>query len=737
MTKPAWRLTCSVILLILAICCLTGQEKKKITIETMNDSLFRQSLATPRVWWFDDNTAGVFDTRKPRKEQVLERLDPKSGRRTPMYEVAKAASSLKQFFTGDSAPALGPVPAGMNGSGTLGFYLLRGDIFTVELASGRIDRITNSPEEEKSINFSPDGRKIAYVRNNDLYAYDLDRKRETRLTADGNDSLLNGTLSWVYWEEIFGRRDIGYWWSNDSKSIAFLRTDESGVSKQTFVDFEPWTPNVHTQRYPKVGQKNPSVKVEIANLDGVRPRWIDVDTGAYEYIMRVDWMPDNERICVRTLNRLQTELSFWIADRNTGKSTFMMKDINEGWINMTDDLYFLKDGNHFITSSERDGFTHLYLFSLDGKLVNQITKGEWSVHSSGGLAFWVQKAITGIDEDKGWIYFTGQEKHFQEKHLYRIRMDGSGMTRLSDGDGIHAITMSPNTKYYFDRFSNTTTPPSLALHTGDGKVKSVLAESQMAVWKEYQAQFEEHFTVPARDSFPIPVSILKPMTLEPGKKYPVIVDVYGGPSAPTISNSFSGNLWENALVNEGFISVKIDNRAATGISKKLENLLRYNSPGQVELNDLVDAVRALKKLPYIDGDRFGITGFSGGGTNTLLAMTQSTEFKAGIAGGAVTDFRFYDTKWGEALMGTERENKQNYEKLSLLKYAKDLHGKLMLVHGTHDDNVHIQNMWRFVDELIKANKLFEMAIYPNRKHGVGGKQYMLTEIDFWRRNLLN
>ena len=157
----------------------------------------------------------------------------------------------------------------------------------------------------------------------------------------------------------------------------------------------------------------------------------------------------------------------------------------------------------------------------------------------------------------------------------------------------------------------------------------------------------------------------------------------------------------------------------------------------MELNDLVDAVRALKKLPYIDGDRFGITGFSGGGTNTLLAMTQSTEFKAGIAGGAVTDFRFYDTKWGEALMGTERENKQNYEKLSLLKYAKDLHGKLMLVHGTHDDNVHIQNMWRFVDELIKANKLFEMAIYPNRKHGVGGKQYMLTEIDFWRRNLLN
>ena len=187
-------------------------------------------------------------------------------------------------------------------------------------------------------------------------------------------TILNGTLSWVYWEEIFGRRDIGYWWSNDSRSVAFLRSDESGVSIQHIVDFAPWTPTVTKARYPKVGQKNPEVKVGIANIGETITKWINIDPASFEYVMRVDWMPDNKRICVRTLNRLQTELSFWFVDRASGTVNFVMKDTNEGWINMTDDLYFMKDGKHFITSSERDGYTHLYRFTMDGKLVNQITK---------------------------------------------------------------------------------------------------------------------------------------------------------------------------------------------------------------------------------------------------------------------------------------------------------------------------------------------------------------------------
>jgi dipeptidyl-peptidase-4 len=406
---------------------------------------------------------------------------------------------------------------------------------------------------------------------------------------------------------------------------------------------------------------------------------------------------------------------------------------------MNDDFYFLKDNKHLILASERDGFDHLYRFTLKGELVNQITKGDWAMCSSGGSAFWVKRGVTGIDEDGGWIYFTSLEKSSLERQLYRIRFDGKNMERLTTGDGTHSITMSPNAKYYFDRFSNTTTPPSLTLCDARGKVKMSLATPEWGGFKSFGIQAPELLSIPARDGFKLPASITKPRDFDPNKKYPVIVEVYGGPSAPTVSNSFQFNVWDNVLGNNGYICVKIDNRAATGISKKLENLIVNRSPGEIELNDLVDGVRWFKQQPYVDPDRIGVTGWSGGGTNTVLAMTRSTEFKAGIAGGTVTDFRFYDSKWGESLMKTEKENLKGYEENSLLKYAKDLHGRLLLVHGTHDDNVHIQNIWRFINELIKANKLFDLMVYPLRGHGVGdpaGSRHLNNvELDFWKRNL--
>ena len=341
-------------LLAVAVSLLVTQDKKKVTLETMSDPSLLRALTTPRIWWFDDNTAAVYDTRKPAAERTLERWDPETGKRTPMYDLAKATESLKQYFPDGKAPTLAPIPSGVTGSGSRGYYLLNGDVFVVEMNTGSVQRITNTPEEEKSVNFSPDGKKIAFVRKNNLYAYDIDQKQEWPLTSDGSPTVLNGTLSWVYWEEIFGRRDIGYWWSNDSKSVAFLRSDESGVSVQNFVDFEPWTPTVQTQRYPKVGQKNPEVKVGVADLGGSAARWIALDPASYEYIMRVDWMPDNKRLCVRSLNRLQTDLSFWFVDRSSGTCTFVMKDTDPGWINMTDDLYFLKGEESILSSMLSD-----------------------------------------------------------------------------------------------------------------------------------------------------------------------------------------------------------------------------------------------------------------------------------------------------------------------------------------------------------------------------------------------
>ncbi len=716
------------------------QEKQQLTLDNMNDSTLLQAFSTPRTWWLANNTAIIYDTRKPDSVRTLESLDPASGERTQFLDRKKAKESLAGLFPEGKPPRFSPAPSQISPTGRYGYYLIKGDIFLLDIPAAEFTRVTDTKEAEKSVNFSPDGNKLAFVRGHDLYVYSIPDKKETRLTSDGNDSLLNGTLSWVYWEEIFGRSDAGYRWSPDSKWIAFLQTDESGVSVQHYINDTPWTPTMTTQRYPKVGEKNPRVRVGITEVGSDKTTWVKIDPGAYEYIIRFDWLPDNKTLCVRTMNRLQTDLDFYLAECSTGTARHVLRDTDEGWVNISDDLYFLKDGKHFIISSERDGYNHLYRFTMDGKLVNQITKGDWSIRSSGGGVFWVQKGVTGIDEKNGWIYFTALEKSSLEKHLYRIRMDGSDMKRLTDAEGTHAITMSPDAHYYFDRYSNISTPPSLALYKSDGSEILKLAESDPAGFRTFDIQYAELTHVPARDGFQVPVSITKPKELDPNKKYPVIVSVYGGPSAPQVSNSFQyGSIWENVLLNNGYICMTVDNRAATAISKKLENLILKRTLGEVELNDLVDAVRWMKQQPYVDPSRIGIWGWSGGGSNTVMAMTRSTEFKAGIAGGTVTDFRFYDSKWGEAIMKTENENRDGYEQYSLLKYAKDLHGKLLLIHGSHDDNVHIQNIWRFIDELIDADKLFELMVYPMRGHGVGdmagSKHLHHLMLDFWNRNL--
>jgi dipeptidyl-peptidase-4 len=727
-------------LIFLGASALIGQDSTKLSLATMNDPSLFQAMNVPRTWWLGDNSAVILDTRKPRAAWTLEQLNPATGARTPLVDFKKATENFKSLFPDGEAPQLSPSPSSLSPSGSYGLYSIGGDIYLLDMKNADVVRVTNTPEEEKDANFSPDGKRIAFVRSNNIYVYTIADKREMQLTSDGTETTLNGTLSWVYWEEIFGRQDIGYWWSPDSRSIAYLQSDESKVSLREFVNISPWTPTVTTQRYPAVGEHNPDVRVGIVNLDANGTTWVKIDPALYEYIERVDWLPDNRRVVVRVTNRLQTEVNMYFADRATGAATHIQKETNPGWVNLTDDLYFLKDGKHFIMASERTGYEHLYLFTMDGDVVRPITSGDWAIRSSGGGPYWLRKAVTGIDEEHGWVYFTALKKSSLERQLYRVKLDGSGLEQLSKEGGTHAISMSPDAKYYFDRYSTISTPPSLALYDAGGRKKFELASSDLAGFKKYDAQFATLMHVPARDGFMLPVSITRPKDFDPAKKYPVIVSVYGGPSAPQVQDAFSfGAIWNNVLIDNGYVCMTVDNRAATAISKKLENLLLYHTPGEVELNDLVDAVRWMKQQPGIDPDRFGITGWSGGGTNTELGMTRSTEFKAGIAGAGVTDYRFYDTKWGETMMKTEKENLKGFEEVSLLTYAKDIHGKILLIHGLQDDNVQIVNTWRFVDELIKANKLFELMIYPMRKHGVGdpaGRRHLMnTELDFWRRNL--
>ena len=343
----------------------------------------------------------------------------------------------------------------------------------LDLASSRFERLTQTADAESIPRLSPDGHKVAFVRGNDLYVYDLATKRETQLTSDGSATILNGALSWVYWEEIFDHATAGFWWSDDSSAIAFLRTDESMVDVVTFPKFSPAVPEIITQRYPKAGNANPSVKLGIVEVGSDKTAWMDQAAAGYEYILGVKWLPDNRAVAVQTTNRLQTRLDLWLVARGTGAAKLVLSDVDEAWVNQKE-LQFLDGGKKFVVSSERDGHTHLYLYSIDGKLLNAVTQGPWSVRGPSGF-YGAPLGSAWVDEAGGWIYFTALEKSPIERHLYRIHPDGTGMERLTKEDGQHRITMSPDRRVVRGRPLRPRQLPSLSVHDAGGAQRAVVS----------------------------------------------------------------------------------------------------------------------------------------------------------------------------------------------------------------------------------------------------------------------
>lgn len=712
-----------------------AQEKQKITVEWIHTYEGLLIASVPEFIWLNDGMLMINDTRKPMTERTFEKMNPKDGKRVAVLDMEKAIENLKAITGNNDLPSILPWPHEFDDLGQRGLYIFDKDIYVLELSTSGFFRLTETDDEEKCAHFSPDGKKVAFVRKNDLYVYDLAARIEKRLTSDGSDTSLNGTLSWLYWEEIYDRADIAYWWSDDSKKIAYLHTDESKVSMIRWQDFKQPVPKEILQRYPKAGGANPVAKVGVADVGTLQTVWSDFSGNEYEYIARVQWLPDNKRIGIQTMNRTQTELNLFFTDAGTGKSSLILTEKDSAWVNIQDDLHFLKDGKHFIWASERSGFNHLYRFTMEGKFVNAVTKGDWAIRASG-----VKPSVVGLDEKEGWVYFTSLEKSSVEKHIYRVQIDGKNMQRLSQDNGTHKIWFSPDGKYYVDNYSNVSTLPGLYLRKGDGKLVHTLALPRPELLSPFDMQYPELFTIPTHDGFQMPASIMKPKNFDPNKKYPLILFVYGGPSAAVVSDSWNKDIWFNQmLLDRGFMVAKVDNRSATAISKKLENTVLKKQASDGELNDLVDAVQWLKKQSYVDPERVGMWGWSGGGTFTLLGMSRSKEFKAGIAVAAMTNWHYYDTKYAETTMKTPKDNPEGYEITNLNNYAKNLHGRLLLVHGTYDDNVHPQNAWNFADELIKANIPFDMMMYPMRKHSISDPPAQIhlynKMLEFWSKNL--
>jgi dipeptidyl-peptidase-4 len=704
------------LLTALAMGRTAAAQQKLLTLDDIYDPAKRINFSgSPKAGlrWSKDGMHYLETKRDPSGAAEILKVNAITGEAAPLFSVAKMEAALRRIPGISQEDARWIISQGtyqMNAQQTAALIKYANDLFYYEFEGESALRLTNTPEEELEADFSPDGRMVSFVRGNNLYVVDIATGRERALTADGDQKILNGRLDWVYQEELYGRGNFrAYWWSPDSTKIAYLKLDETQVREFAVVDHIARLQEVEIGPYPKAGDPNPRVSLGVVSAAGGPTRWINNFRYQSEdfLISRVDWTPDGKKVAYQVQDREQRWLDLVLADAATGSSQVLFRETTKAWVEVIDNPRWLKDGS-FLWLSERNGYKHIYHYSAEGRLIGQITDGKWEVRS-----------LHGIDEEKGWVYFSGTEHSPIELHTYRIKLKGVGLERLTREAGTHQVNFNPTMTHYIDNWSDVNTPIQVRLHSADGKLVRTIDENRVEALKEYQLGKVEFLQVKARDGFPLEAMMIKPPDFDPSKRYPVLCYVYGGPQAPQVRNSWGGPnyMWHQMLAQKGYIIWICDNRSASGKGAE-SSWPVYRNFGQIELQDLEDSLNWLRSQPYVDSSRIGIWGWSFGGYMVVYAMTHSKSFKVGISGAPVTDWRLYDSVYTERYMGTPQNNPEGYDKSSALRSAANLHGKLLIIHGTMDDNVHLQNTIQFAYELQKAGKQFRMMLYPRSRHGV-------------------
>ncbi|MGI6292502.1 MAG: S9 family peptidase [Bacteroidales bacterium] len=560
--------------------------------------------------------------------------------------------------------------------------------------------------------FSFDGNKIAFVRDNNLFVADIINHTETAITTDGKyDYVLNGIADWVYEEEL--HMSQAFSWSPDGENIAFLRFDESRVKEFSMVMWGNLYPDEYRYKYPKAGEDNSLVEVYVYNIATSTTTKIDMGDNGNSYIPRIYWLPNAQDLIVLKMNRHQNRLEFY--DYNVRKKTkeLVYADVNESWIDVTDEYYFLKDNKTLIVTSERNGFNHLYKVTMGGK-IQALTSGQWEVAS-----------VCVIDEKRQYIYYLSNESNVLQRDLYRIDFNGKNKKMLSNGKGWNTPTFHPNATYYYNIYSDANSVPVYTLHDYIGKQLRVLQDNATLKQRmqEYGFSEKELFTVPIEGGIQLNAWMIKPKNFDVTKKYPVLMYVYGGPGSQEVSNSFSRGMdfsWYQLLAQKGYIIVCVDNRGTAGRGDAFKKCI-YKQMGKLESEDQISAANYLKTLSYVDSSRIGIWGWSFGGyLSTLSLLKGEGVFKMAIAVAPVTNWRYYDNIYTERFLQTPQENPQGYDENSPITHADKLKGNYLIVHGTADDNVHFQNAVDMVSALNKAGVQYEQFFYPNKNHFIMG-----------------
>jgi dipeptidyl-peptidase-4 len=639
------------------------------------------------------------------------KVDPKTWKKTPLFDAGKLQAALVAAGADakDASAALGSGQFRWNAARTALVLSVADDLYLVDLAKVQARRLTTAPGEEIEPTFSPDGAKVAFLRGRDLYMVTTGDAKETRLTTGGDETHLNGRLNWVYQEEVYGRGDFkGFWWAPDSSKLAYLSLDESKVPVYTLADDRAFEQKLLQARYPKAGDPNPIARLGVVDLDGHTTWTTDPYNGAETLIVRVDWTPQGQ-LMAAWMNRVQTWLDLRTYEGASSKA--VIHEQTKAWVDTehTEMPEFLPDGG-FLWQSDRTGHHHIYRYGKDGALMGAVTSGDWDV-----------KALFGVDAKAKHIYFSADARSPISVDAYRAdlgKAPNEKMTLLTAREGSHRVSFDPKFRYFLDTWSDIRTPPQMSLLDAEGSTLRVIdANPASEAWKQQQLGEISFLTVPTRDGFPMDAMLIKPVGFDPAKKYPVFQHIYGGPAAPQVANAWNREMpWFQFLAQQGYLVWVCDNRSATakGIASAYGIFKNF---GAQELQDQLDGLKWLGQQGYADMDRVCLEGWSYGGFMTSYSLTHSTAYKLGIVGAPVTDWHLYDSIYTERYMDTPQANPEGYKASSVDLAAKDLHGKVLIMHGTSDDNVHPANTIQLIQALQNAGKDYEIQLFPGSDHG--------------------
>ena len=587
------------------------------------------------------------------------------------------------------------------------------DYYLYDTTNKKVSKVFEFQVQEPT--FSPDGKKIAFARDNNLFVYDIASRQITAITSDGKkNSIINGITDWVYEEEFAFVRAFD--WSKDSKKVAYIRFDESQVPEFSMSIFKKdLYPTVETFKYPKAGEKNSEVSLHIYDIASKGTQKVNLSQYSDFYIARMQWTNEANVLSAQVLNRHQDNLDLLFVDGNSAATKVVLNEKDKAYVDVTDNLTFLKD-NSFIWTSEKDGFNHIYLYDKTGKLKNQVTKGNWEVTN-----------YYGFDEKTNTVFYQSVENGSINRDVYSINLNGKNKVRLSKSIGTNAATFSPNFQYFINTFSSATHPTTYTLNEAKKGAQVQVIESNEALaskLKGYNLSAKEFFVLKTAKGNELNAWILKPKDFDPTKKYPVFMYQYSGPGSQQVNNDWNSNddYWFQMLAQQGYIVACVDGRG-TGFKGAAFKKVTQKELGKYEVEDQIDAAIVIGNYPYVDKNRIGIWGWSYGGFMASNCLLKGADvFKMAIAVAPVTNWRFYDSIYTERYMQTPQENASGYDENSPINHVNKLKGNYLLIHGSGDDNVHVQNSMQMIEALIQANKQFDSQIYPDKNHGIyGGK----------------